>query len=115
MYDALNHAHDRFSRVEGAAGVFRWTEPAQRDPTLGLRSSALADVAYAAAMYLDPERAGLHYNSDLVALLRRWQVPIRGIDIGASVNEALRNDPRFERVAGRRGIYRWAPTSRRPG
>jgi len=93
VYEALNHAHDRFARVDGAAGVFRWTEPADRDPTLGLRSTALADAPYAAAMFLDPERAGVHYSRGVVAVLRRWGVSIRGVDIGATVNHAMRHGP----------------------
>jgi hypothetical protein len=72
VYDALNHAHDRFARVEDAAGVFKWTEPSNRDPAIGLSSTALADAAYAVAMFLDPERLGVHYNRDVVAVLRRW-------------------------------------------
>jgi hypothetical protein len=107
LYDALNHAHDLFTRVRGARGVWRWTQAATRDPHQGISGSALADVCYVVAVELDPERRGLSYARDVLPALLDRGVVIRGVDIGATVNAALRRSPRFARIDGRPGFYRW--------
>jgi hypothetical protein len=108
VYDALNHAHDRFRRVEGARGVWRWTEPSERNPRLGLSGVRLADECYTGAQAIDPERHGVNYSREIVPALLARGIAIRGVDVGASVNRAMRADPRFQKVAGRPGVYRWS-------
>ena len=59
--------------------------------------------------FVDSERLGVSYSRDVLPVLQRWGISIRGHDIGATVNEAMRKDIRLERVPVRRGIYRRLP------
>lgn len=102
VYSALNNAHDLFERL--APGIYTWREPGGRDIHAGVSGKALADVVYAFSRTTDPERRGLHYNRDIKDGLLRWGVGIRGADMGKTIRDALRGDPRFTRV---RGVYSW--------
>ena len=103
LYDALNRAHLNFDHLPPS--IFRWKEPEQRDPSEGVRGKVLADAAYAFMVANDPERRGLRLASEVLTGLRSWKIPVRGTDAGATLNEAVRRDGRFERVST--GTYRW--------
>lgn len=108
VYDALNHAHDLFRRIDGARGVWRWTERSEREPRNGLSGKLLGEKCYEVAQLIDPERRGISYSRELVPALLARGIEIRGIDVGAAVNRALIQDPRFTKIEGRSGVYRWS-------
>lgn len=111
LYDALNRAHLTFDHESG--GVFRWKPVVDRDPRRGLSGVDLSDACLAVAKLVDPDGAGAHYRFDILPVLLRWNVAIRGTDLGASVNAAMRRDARFERLPGVPGTYRWLRDRRR--
>lgn len=96
LYDALNHAHDLF-RARGKA-VWTWMEPGAKAVD-GLSSRALADVAVAVLLVHDPDRTGIHAGRQILPILDRWRVPVRGQDRAATLVAAINGDKRFERVA----------------
>lgn len=107
MYDAVRLAHDRFEHRDG---VIFWKGVDARDPKAGISGAALAEVCYAAAILIDPDRRGVSYRLDVIPVLERWQVPIKNVNRGATVNSAIRSSRLFESVPGdKRGVYRWRP------
>jgi hypothetical protein len=103
LYDALNHAHDLFEALGGAVWV--WKERVDRIAD-ALSGRDLADVAWGVLSLHDPDRRGMRYGTEILPIIQRWRVPVDGADLGATLNNALRTDPRFERMGPRTGRYR---------
>ena len=103
LYDALNRAHPLFDSFGGAVWV--WKEPT-RDVSIGLYGSTLADLIEAVLRTHDPHGHGMHAGVDMMPVLERWMVPVRGQDIPATIRSALAGDPRFEKVRSDRSDVR---------
>jgi hypothetical protein len=101
---ALNNSQDLFDQAPGSR--WRWIEPvASRGE--GLSGLALAEEAYPVAMRLDPDRAGLHYESLKTALIDQGVI-IRGTNPGKTMFGSLQAATRwFEWVSS--GKFRWKP------
>ena len=103
VYWALNRAHDLFIRP--APGIYVWRSSKSEASESDLRGTSLADVALNVAQLVDPRRKGLHYNRELKPAIVGAGHTIAGPDAGATLNNALRADPRFTRTG--RGTYVW--------
>lgn len=97
---ALNKAQHRFVRV--GTGTWAWKETGS---TEGLSGTALLDEAYLVAKRLDPDRAGLHYET-MKAEIQNDGARIAGGQPGNTLFSVLNNAHRWFEAIGD-GLFRW--------